>query len=134
MVVAKRSLGPIIFISLQVEGERGKRMALIGSGVLIAAGLAGFKLRQCAASYAASSAGGARYRPKGLARYDLIGGIEYIQKRYKKTNIQTYFEVLYLFIYFLYPARCFRGSLFWRPSDARPALTLCKKIKNTKPQ
>lgn len=66
LVVAKRSLGPIIFISLQVEGERGKRMALIGSGVLLAAGLAAYKLRQ----WAASNTGGERSRkaPKGLAR------------------------------------------------------------------
>eukprot|EP00903_Cladosiphon_okamuranus_P013725 g12778.t1 len=68
LVVAKRSLGPIIFISLQVEGERAKRMALIGSGVLVATGLAAFKVRQWAASRAASSNGGGRQRRalKGL--------------------------------------------------------------------
>ena len=72
LVVAKRSLGPIIFISLQVEGERGKRMGLIGLGVLVATGLAAHKLRQWVASNAASSnGGGARPRraPKGLARW-----------------------------------------------------------------
>ena len=78
LVVAKRSLGPIIFISLQVEGERGKRMALIGSGVLVATGLAAYKLRRWAASNAASGTGGVRHRkgPKGLARYSVAAVME----------------------------------------------------------
>lgn len=37
--MAKRSLGPILFIALQVEGERGRQVALvIGVALLIAAG------------------------------------------------------------------------------------------------
>eukprot|EP00752_Nemacystus_decipiens_P018448 g16538.t2 len=69
LVVAKRSLGPIIFIALQVEGERGTRMALMGSGALIASGLAAYRLRRLAASCAASRTGSVRHRrvPKGLA-------------------------------------------------------------------
>ncbi|CAM9976431.1 unnamed protein product, partial [Ectocarpus fasciculatus] len=43
--VVKKSLGPIIFIALQIEGKRGKRMALFGTGFLAAGGLVVYRIR-----------------------------------------------------------------------------------------
>lgn len=46
LIVAKRSLGPILFIALHVEGKRGKRVALlIGVAALVAAGGVALKRR-----------------------------------------------------------------------------------------
>ncbi|CAM9746443.1 unnamed protein product [Ectocarpus sp. 6 AP-2014] len=43
--VVKKSLGPIIFIALQIEGKRGKRMAFFGTGFLAAGGAVVYKIR-----------------------------------------------------------------------------------------
>lgn len=50
VVVAKKSFGPIVFIALQVEGARSKRVVLKWAVVVIPVGAIAYRLRRACAA------------------------------------------------------------------------------------